>query len=147
MNKTMIFRVTCLCRRSSFPFFLFTWLGWKHQLVQYSSVQSLDRSGRRGTWGTMQKSSLSSLFCRRLVNSSRMGRDVHSLRLFFQHFLCRPRHLQPPYLCALKNGFREAVVAWTCPNHATTNKQIVQLGLEGFLIHQSGVTSHAEGLF
>ena len=30
-----------------------------------------------------------------LVSSSGMGRDVHSLMLSFQHFLCPPRHCPP----------------------------------------------------
>ena len=32
--------------------------------VQFSSVQSLDRMGRLGAWGTIQQRSSSSLFCR-----------------------------------------------------------------------------------
>ena len=39
-----------------------------------------------------------------------MGRDVHSLMLSVQHFLCRPRR-RPPSRGALKDGFGEAVVA------------------------------------
>ena len=60
---------------------------------QFSSVQSLDRLGHRGN---MRDNSAKILFrsCLQgaLVNSSGMGRDVQSLMLSIQHFLCRPRH-------------------------------------------------------
>ena len=44
-----------------------------------------------------------------IVSSSGMDRDVHSLMLSVQHFLCRPRRRQP-FKGALKDGFRMAVV-------------------------------------
>ena len=47
-----------------------------------------------------------------LVCSFGMGRDVHSLRVSIQHFLCLPRRLPPSIL---KNGFGEAVVACDMP--------------------------------
>ena len=45
-----------------------------------------------------------------LVSRSGMSKDVHSLTLSIQHFLCRPRR-RPPSQDALKEGFGEAVVA------------------------------------
>ena len=60
--------------------------------VQFSSVQSLDRSGRSGD---MRDDSAEILFQsfpqEAIMSSAGMGRDVHSLMLFIQHFLCRPR--------------------------------------------------------
>ena len=54
-----------------------------------SSVQSLDRFGR---WGDMIDESAEVLFQsfmqEALASSSGMGRDVHSLMLSIQHFLC-----------------------------------------------------------
>ena len=44
------------------------------------------------------------------MSSSGMGRDVHSLMLSIQHFLCRPRRRLPSKV-APRNGFGEAVVA------------------------------------
>ena len=50
-----------------------------------------------------------------------MGRDVHSLTLSTEHFLCRPRRRNrlppplPPTPNALKNGFGEAIVACDLP--------------------------------
>ena len=64
--------------------------------VQFSSVQSLDRSGR---WGNMRDNSAEILFQsflqEALVSSSGKGKDVHSLMLSNQHFLCRPRRFLP----------------------------------------------------
>ena len=63
---------------------------------QTSSVQSLDRLDRRGN---MRDGSVEILFQsflqEALVNSSGMGRDVHSLMLSIHHFLCRPQRRQP----------------------------------------------------
>ena len=61
--------------------------------VQFSSVQSLDRLGRRGDMRDDSAEILFQAFLQKtLVSSSGMGRDVHSLMLSIQHFLCRPRH-------------------------------------------------------
>ena len=49
-----------------------------------------------------------------LVSGSGMGRDVHSLTLSIQHFLCRPWR-RPTLDGALKDGFGEAVVACDMP--------------------------------
>ena len=58
-----------------------------------SSGQSLDRMGRRG--GGMRDDPAEILFQsflqEALVSRSGMGRYVHSLMLFIQHFFCRPR--------------------------------------------------------
>ena len=60
-----------------------------------SSVQSLDQLGRGGGGGDMRDDRAEILFRSFLqeaaVISSGMGRDVHSLMLSIQHFLCRPR--------------------------------------------------------
>ena len=53
-----------------------------------------------------------------IVSSSGMDRDVHSLMLSVQHFLCRPRRRQP-FKGALKDGFGEAVVACVCLSRAS----------------------------
>ena len=45
-----------------------------------------------------------------IVNTSGMGRDVHSLMLSIQHFLCQPWHHPPS-----KVGFGEAVVVCDKP--------------------------------
>ena len=45
-----------------------------------------------------------------ILCSSGMGRDVRSLTLSIQRFLCRPRSF-PTLPGGLKNGFGEAVVA------------------------------------
>ena len=50
-----------------------------------------------------------------LVSSSGMGRNVHSLTLSTQHFLCRPRR-RPPSKGALKDNFGQAVVACDMPD-------------------------------
>ena len=44
------------------------------------------------------------------MSSSGMGRDVHSLMLSIQHFLCQPRHRPPS---KVQGG--EAVVAYGMP--------------------------------
>ena len=49
-----------------------------------------------------------------LMGSSGMGRDVHSLMLSVQQFLCRPRR-RPPLQGAVKDGLGEAVVACDIP--------------------------------
>ena len=65
-----------------------------------------------------------------LVSSSGMGRDVHSLILSIQHFLCRPPTLQG----ALKDGFGKAVVACGVPEPSkfpsldSRHKKLILLG-------------------
>ena len=48
-----------------------------------------------------------------LVSSSGMGRDVHSLMLSFQHFLCQPRIARPTW-CP-EGWLGEAVVVCDMP--------------------------------
>ena len=66
--------------------------------VQFSSVQSFGRLGHR-LGGDMKDDSAEILFQsflqEVLVSSSGMGRDVHSLLLSIQHFLCRPQRRPP----------------------------------------------------
>ena len=63
---------------------------------QSSSVQSLDRLGH---WGDMRDNLAEILFKpflqEALVCSSGMSRDVHSLMMSIQHFLCKPWHHPP----------------------------------------------------
>ena len=63
---------------------------------RFSWVQSLDWLGH---WGDVRDDSaeiLSQSFMQEtLVSSSGMGRDVHSLMLSIQRFLCRPWHHPP----------------------------------------------------
>ena len=53
-----------------------------------------------------------------LVSSPGMGRDVHSLTLFVEHFLCRPRRL-PPTKVPWKTGLETLSWRVTCPNLAS----------------------------
>ena len=87
--------------------------------VQFSSVRSLGRLGRRGD---LRDDSVEILFqsCLQeaLENGSGMGRDAHSLILSTQHFLRLPRRRSPskvPRRLVLKR------MSWcvTCPNHAS----------------------------
>ena len=68
--------------------------------VQFSSVQSFGRFGCRwGGGGGMKDDSAEILFRsflqEALVSSSGMGKDVHSVLLSIQHFLCRPQRRPP----------------------------------------------------
>ena len=64
----------------------------RFESVQFSSVQSLDRFGRRENMRDDCTEILFQSFLQKaFVNSSGTGRDVHSLMLSIQHFLCRPR--------------------------------------------------------
>ena len=57
--------------------------------VQFSSVQSLDRLGRRGDMRDDSEVILFQSFLQEaLVSSSGIRRAVHSLMLSIQHFLC-----------------------------------------------------------
>ena len=49
-----------------------------------------------------------------IEDSSNMGKDVHSLTLTIQHFLCRPRRPLPSE-DALVDGFTKAVMARDMP--------------------------------
>ena len=89
-------------------------------IIKSSSVQSLDRLGRRGgNEGQFSRDPLPVFFLQEpLVISSGMGRDVHFLILSSQHFLCRPQHRQPskvPRRMVLDR------LLWLviCPNHAS----------------------------
>ena len=70
----------------------------KFSSVQFSSVQSHDRLCRSwGGGGVLGGGTLEQRFFffqsflrEGVVGSSGMGKDVHSLTLFIQHFLCRP---------------------------------------------------------
>ena len=65
----------------------------KMVMTTISSVQSLDRVGRRGKMRDDSADFLSQSFLQEaLVSSSGMGRDVHFL---IQHSLCCPRHRPP----------------------------------------------------
>ena len=82
---------------------------------QFISVQSLDQLGR---WRVMRDDSAEIIFRsflqEALVSNSGMSRDVHSLVLPTQHFLCRQRrrsHSKVP----LGVVFGEAVVACDMP--------------------------------
>ena len=57
------------------------------------AVRSLDRLGRRGGMRDDSAEILFQSFLQEaLVGSSGMGRDIHSLILFIQHFFCQPQH-------------------------------------------------------
>ena len=64
-----------------------------------------------------------------LVSSFGVGKDVHSLTLSIQHFLCRPRR-RPPSEVPPKDGSGEAVVArdmpepWESPSHQQLQEEI-----------------------
>ena len=90
-----------------YPFLQFTNCGRQTHL--FRSVQSLDQLGH---WGYIRDDSAEILFQsflqEVLVSSSCMGRDVHSLMLSFQHFLCRPQRRPPskvPWRMVLERGF------------------------------------------
>ena len=87
--------------------------------ASFSSVQSPDQSGR---WGDKRDNSAEIVFQsflqKALVSSSGMSKDVHSLMLSIQHFLCWP-------LCHPSSRVPSRMVlerlSWhvTCPNHAS----------------------------
>ena len=59
--------------------------------VQFSQFQSLHGSGHRGDMRDDSAESLFQSFLREaILSSSGMGRDVHTLTLSIQHFLCCP---------------------------------------------------------
>ena len=59
---------------------------------QFSSVQSLDRLSCRGDITDDSAEILFQSFLQEaIVSTFSLGRDVHSLTLSIQHFLCRPR--------------------------------------------------------
>ena len=87
--------------------------------VQFSSVQSFDRLGRRGDMRDDSAEILFQSFLQEaLVSSSGMGRDVHSLMLSIQHFLCRPRH-RPPCKVSLRMVLERLTWRVTCRNNAS----------------------------
>ena len=84
--------------------------------VQFNSVQILDRLGRRRDMTNDSAESLFKSFLREaVVGHSGMGRDVHSLTLLIQRFLCTPPSPPSQHYGALKDGFGEAVVARDIP--------------------------------
>ena len=87
---------------------------WYHS-YSFSSVQSLDRLGRREDMRDDSAEILFQSFLREaLVSSFSVGRDVPSLMLSIQHFRSRPRR-RPPSQGVLRNGLGEAVVACDMP--------------------------------
>ena len=78
----------------------------RHTTSTSSSVQSLDRLGRRGDMRDDSAETLFQSFLQEALRSSGpsavrscgMGRDVHSLMFSIQHFLCRPRRRPPSNL-------------------------------------------------
>ena len=63
-----------------------------------------------------------------IVNSSGTGRDVHSLVLSIQHFLCQPR-CRPPSKVP-EDGSGEAVVECDMPSCPTTSEARIACWLE-----------------
>ena len=96
--------------------------------IRQGSVCSVKSLGRLGHWGDMRDDSAEILFQsflqKALVSSSGMGRDVHSLTLSIQHFLCRTRRCPPskfPRRMVLER------LSWnvTCPNNSSFRLLIV----------------------
>ena len=86
----------------------------KMVMTTISSVQSLDRVGRRGKMRDDSADFLSQSFLQEaLVSSSGMGRDVHFL---IQHSLCCPRH-RPPAKVPWRMVSERLLWRVTCPNH------------------------------
>ena len=87
--------------------------------IQFSSIQSLDHLGH---WEYMKDDSAETLYQyflqEALVNSFGMDRDVHSLMLSTQHFLCRPWHRPPPKV-PQRTVLDRLLQHATCPNHAS----------------------------
>ena len=66
-------------------------------VIQFSSFQSLDESGRRGDMTDDSAEILFQSFLQEaIVSSSGVGRDFHSWMLSIHHFLFRPRCRPPP---------------------------------------------------
>ena len=88
-------------------------------IITLISLQSLDRLGRRGDLRDDSAEILYQSFVQEaLVSSSGMGRDVHSLVLSFQHFLCPPQ-LRPPSKAPQKMALERLSWRVTCLNHAS----------------------------
>ena len=86
---------------------------------QFSSVQSLDRFGRRGDMRDDSAEILFQSFLQEaLVSRSGMGRDIHSLTLPTQHFLCRPQHRSPT-----KVPWRMVLERLLCRGNFTTHER------------------------
>ena len=86
---------------------------------QFSSVQSLDPLGRQGDLrDNLAKILFQNSLLEAPVSSSGMGRDVHSLMLFTQHFLCRPRP-RPSSEVPWNMGLKRLSWRVTCPNYAS----------------------------
>ena len=74
--------------------------------VQFSPLSFWDVGGRKADSAEILFKSFLQVA---LVSRSGMGRDVHSLMLSIQHFLCRPWR-RPTLQGSLKDGFGKAVV-------------------------------------
>ena len=85
-------------------------------MYTFSSVQSLDRLGRRrDTKDASAEILFRSFLQEALVSSSGMGRNVHSLMLSTSAFPL-PTTVSPTLQSALKYGFEEAVFVCDMPN-------------------------------
>ena len=86
-----------------------------------SSIHTLDQLGQGGG-GDMRDASAGILFQSFLqeafVSSSGMSRDVHSLTLSIQHFLCPPQHHSPSKV-PLRVVLERLLWRATQPNHAS----------------------------
>ena len=85
--------------------------------VLFSSPQSLDRLGRRRDKRDDSVEIFFQSFLQEApVSNSDMGRDVHSLMLSIEHFLCRPRR-GPPSRVPRRMVLGRLSLRVTCPNH------------------------------
>ena len=98
-------------------FLLYKYWQSNHTKPQFSSVQSLDRLGRQEDMRDDLAEILFQSFLQEAsVSSSGIGRDVHSLMLSIQHFLCRPRR-RPPSKVPRRMVLERLSLRMTCPNH------------------------------
>ena len=86
---------------------------------QFSSVQSLHQSGHQGDMRDNSAQIFFQSFLQEaLVSRSGMGRDVHSLMLSIQYFLCRPWR-RPPSKVTRSMVLEKLLWHATCQNHAS----------------------------
>ena len=84
--------------------------------IKHSSVLSLGRFGRREDIRDYSAEILFQSFLQEaMVSSSGIGRDVHSLMLTIQPFLCRPHH-HPPSEMPSRMVLERLSWRVTCPN-------------------------------
>ena len=95
---------------------------WRSCTVQFSSVQPLVRFGRRGDMTDDSTEVLFQSFLQAIVSSSSMGKDVHSLTLSIQHFLCRPRH-RLAFKVPRRMVLEELSMACCCHGSSATGSQ------------------------